>query len=759
MSAICDVPSDRHQRSRQDRLWRLVSVVTMAWGFFAVYFFVSGSYLSSYICGVETLIAFLLTLLALRQTAVRTTVVSLVLTSGIVGIVMEASISGQGRSDTLFFLCCACSIAAYQLGIRSALFWTIVSMTCVIVTNFCFPAVDPIRVATPLDRLLMQLALPSIIFGLCYYAEQSAEKLAVTLIKEKETAEQLAAVSSVLQEKTRLLSLAEQTARVGYWRWDINQSVLSLSEECRRICEFGKLEDVSLDQFLSVFDREGRTALLEQLALCRNALYEFELPAKVTRAKQERHVVCSGFSEECVDSSIEAVFGVLKDETESIVAKRQLLQKAKKLDQLANFDQLTGLANRNHFQKRLSETLEQSTESGSRVALLLIDLNGFKSINDTMGHPAGDQVLRIVSKRVAAVLPRDFTFARLGGDEFTVLVDDLKQIDDISTIAGIIRNAVSERFQLNGKSLFVRASIGAAVFPDHTTKIDELLAFADTAMYRAKETSSDFEIYDTSMTESIVKCREIEQSLARAWDAREFYLEYQPQVTADWNVVGVEALLRWNQGGRVISPMDFIPHLERSGAITKVGQWALKQACQQALAWRNRGYDISVSVNISAAQFCDKDFVQTVQDTLLEVGLEGKHLDLELTEGVLVRDLRETAATLEKIKELGASISIDDFGTGYSSLAYLRHLPVDRLKVDRAFVKDIPDHDDGTIASTIIVLARSLGMEVLAEGIESHEQLRFFFDQHCNLFQGYYFGRPLPADECESLLESLTINS
>ena len=739
-------------RKRRERLSRLLAVVVLGWTFFSSYFYVTDRFASSFICACAAVFSSALFYLSLNRRFSGQVLANLNLAVGITGIVAEAAISGQGNSDALFFLCCASSLAAYQLGFRAATVWTVVSLLAIVVTMWWMPEWEPLRYGTQLDRLMILLGVPIVVLGLTCQAERSSLEFANEIFAEKEIAEQLSTLSTELQERTRLLNLAEEVAHVGHWRWDMAAKSLTMSNSARRICGFGSDEAIQLNDFLRCIDSKGSRRLSELLDESRERRIEFEINTTLKRDGGIRYVNCSGFSESASAGNSSAVFGVIKDETEATAAQELLRENARELQQLVKFDPLTGLSNRHDFSRRIEETVDRSKRTRRDVALLLIDLDRFKEINDTMGHPSGDLVLIEVAARLRRVIRKGDHVARLGGDEFTVIVNHVMNDADIELVVDRIRRAISEPLSIEGKSVPLGASIGAAIFPRHAEDSNGLLAYADTAMYVAKRRGTAVEIYNPEMTAEIVDRREMQDDLRWALERKEFHVEYQPIVLPNGRIQGVEALLRWNNGDCAVSPLEFIPHLEQTGDIVKVGKWILREACRQAKQWREEGLEITLSINISPIQFRDHDFTKHVSDALEYSGLQGRYLDLELTESVLVDDLEETATTLMHLKAMGVSISIDDFGTGYSSLAYLRHLPLDRLKIDRAFVKDIPQADDGTIATSIVVLGHSLGLEVLAEGIETREQLDFLKCQGCNYYQGYYFGRPMPTDTCEEFL-------
>lgn len=420
---------------------------------------------------------------------------------------------------------------------------------------------------------------------------------------------------------------------------------------------------------------------------------------------------------------------------------------------LATTDSLTSLMNRRKFQEQLKVRLEEAKEKGCCLALLLIDMDGFKKINDSMGHLVGDDTLLEVSRRLVSAAGADSTF-RLGGDEFCIMFG-LDDSDDAHELAKTIHQSLCERYFLADNEFQLGASVGVALYPEHATSSNDLLAFADTAMYQAKENGLGVCGYQDELTKQLVIRTKMQNRLASGLNQNEFFLVYQPQSELDTGrVVGVEALLRWNCDGEVVSPGEFIPLLERSRLIIPVGRWLVREACRQLREWTDTGYDVRISVNVSVVQFHDVDFFDSVSEAIDEFDVDPRRLDFEVTEGVLIENFSEVVQRLTQLKEKGATISIDDFGTGYSSLAYLRQLPLDKLKIDRAFVKDIPNKDDGTIASSIIALAQALDLRIVAEGVETQEQLDFLRRHHCDQYQGFFHSRPVKASEVTQYLTS-----
>ena len=403
--------------------------------------------------------------------------------------------------------------------------------------------------------------------------------------------------------------------------------------------------------------------------------------------------------------------------------------------------------NRFQFQNEL-ETVVKTATPEKQAALFLIDMDGFKEINDTLGHAKGDQVLVEVGKRLAKKIGHRAHVARLGGDEFCILFNEIQYDAEAYEIAWEIHNLLVGRYNLSDVEVTLGTSVGFALCPKHTSTSTDILSFADTAMYYAKKNKQRVSRYEPEMTQRLRENRLSNERLAFAIEREEFKLQYQPLVdVASGKIFGAEALLRWHRDGEQISPAYFVPLLEATGRIVTVSKWVINEACRQLAQWREHGLDIVVSINVSPLQFKDDDFIDSILRPLEAYKLAPSQLDLEITEGILIEDVAQAIDKLLEVKEIGCNISIDDFGTGYSSLAYLRQFPIDKLKIDRAFVADIPDSDNGVIAKSIILLAEQLGLDVLAEGIETAEQLEFLVRNGCNSFQGYYFARPLNPED------------
>ncbi len=430
-----------------------------------------------------------------------------------------------------------------------------------------------------------------------------------------------------------------------------------------------------------------------------------------------------------------------------------------RIERLAFHDALTGLANRHLLLDHLQLALAQSRREEKSVAVLFLDLDGFKVINDSLGHSVGDQLLQAVAKRLQGHVRIGDTLARFGGDEFTIVVRQMNSAGDAARVAQTLQGAFREPFVLDGRDLFVTASIGISVHPQDGADAETLIKNADTAMYRAKEQGHDsFCLYTATMNSEAMQRLRLENSLRKALAQNELLVYYQPVVNLGTRAVhGVEALLRWRHPERgLILPSAFIPLAESTGLLLSIGPWVLRTACEQAKTWQTLGHaQLSVAVNISARQLQHAELLGQVSEALAASGLEPRFLELEITESSAMQNPESTIQTLNAVKALGVRISIDDFGTGYSSLSHLKRLPIDTLKIDRSFVGDITtDPDDAAIATAVITLAHALKLTVVAEGVETEEQLAFLAARDCDRMQGYLFSPAAAAEECTAFLAS-----
>jgi diguanylate cyclase (GGDEF)-like protein/PAS domain S-box-containing protein len=426
---------------------------------------------------------------------------------------------------------------------------------------------------------------------------------------------------------------------------------------------------------------------------------------------------------------------------------------------MAQHDFLTGLPNRMLLQDRLKQAISHAGRERSKVAVMFLDLDRFKAINDTLGHLVGDKLLQEVVNRISRVARASDTVSRQGGDEFVIMLTDLVTVDDAAMVAVKLLESISGPYLINGNEIEVTTSIGISVYPNDGGDSETLIKHADAAMYHAKEKGrNNYQFFTSEMNRHALERMLVEAQLRRALERKEFFLHYQPQVDLhSGRIIGAEALLRWNNSELgMIPPGQFIPVAEDNGSIIPIGEWVLREACRQNMEWRALGLpEIVMAVNLSAVQFSQKNLGEMIVSILHESGLPPSGLELEITEGAIMQNAEPAIALLQKLKEMGMHLSVDDFGTGYSSLSYLKHFPINKLKIDQTFVRDLMiDPDDAVIASTIINLGHSLKLKVIAEGVETMEQLAFLRHQQCDEIQGYYFSRPVSAEKFAELLAS-----
>ncbi len=428
------------------------------------------------------------------------------------------------------------------------------------------------------------------------------------------------------------------------------------------------------------------------------------------------------------------------------------------LYEMAHYDSLTGLPNRRYFLDRLKESLEQARRASEGVALMFVDLDGFKLVNDNLGHRAGDQLLREVGNRIKQCIRESDIVARMGGDEFTVMISQIKSSDSSLIVARKILAKLYEPMFIDEKELFISSSIGIAIFPDDSVEVEGLLQSADAALYKAKDLGKNgYQFFSPEMNRRAMERLTLQTQIRQGLAAHEFTVYYQPQVDASTGrLVGLEALARWMspQIG-LISPEQFIPIAEQTGLIHEIGELVLHEACAQGQRWNEQGMaPVRIGVNISAHQLRRPDFVEVIEAAVHDTGFPPQFLELELTESMLINDSPQDVEKLSRVKEMGIRLSIDDFGTKYSSFAYLRRLPIDRLKIDRTFIQDLPaDARGAEIVSAIIAMGRSLNLEVVAEGVETAAQAELLKKKGCTTLQGYYTGHPLPPESLAALLE------
>ncbi len=509
-------------------------------------------------------------------------------------------------------------------------------------------------------------------------------------------------------------------------------------DELSRMTPLDLMPDLSRDQFEALLAplKRGETDLAAFETTHRRkdgSTYPVEVRMHLSRAEEFPLVVA-----------------IVQDVTERKEAEARL-------NYLAYYDTLTGLPNRVLLHDRLTQAITEADRYQRLVAVVFLDLDHFKLVNDTLGHDLGDALLRAVAERLTGSVRSGDTVARLSGDEFTVILANVAQIDDIARVARKILDRFTPPFVVGGRELYVTSSMGIAIYPSDDSDVENLLKHADAAMYHAKERGRNaFQFYTAEINERAQRRMLLETALRHALANRELLLHYQPQLDLrTGRITGVEALLRWHHPDfGPVPPADFIPLAEEIGLIVPIGAWVLTTACAQARAWHDAGFgDLRLAVNLSTRQFQEGDLLETVRQTLAQTGLAARCLDLELTETMLMREMEGNIDTMRKLNEIGVAFSLDDFGTGYSSLAYLGRFPLDTLKIDRAFVKDITtDPGDAAITQAIIAMAHSLGMKAIAEGVETQEQCEFLSRHGCDAAQGYYVSTPLPADEMGNFL-------
>jgi diguanylate cyclase (GGDEF)-like protein/PAS domain S-box-containing protein len=431
---------------------------------------------------------------------------------------------------------------------------------------------------------------------------------------------------------------------------------------------------------------------------------------------------------------------------------------AEQIAHSAEHDLLTGLPNRLLLNDRVGQAIAMAQRHLGKVALLFLDMDGFKHINDSLGHPAGDRLLQSIANRLRDCVRAPDTVSRQGGDEFIVLLQEVKEPEDVAIAAKRLLKSLSETYSMDQRNLHITTSIGVSLYPDDGLDAETLIKNADTAMYQAKENGrQSYQFFKSEMNVKAVERQSIEEDLRRALERKEFTLHYQPKINLKTGAItGAEALLRWAHPTRgSIPPLQFIPIAEDSGLILPIGSWVMREACRQARVWRDAGLPLAtMAVNVSAVQFRNENFLEDLFATLTESGLDPEYLELELTESVLMKHTELAASILKILRGKGVQVSVDDFGTGYSSLSYLQKFPLDALKIDQSFVRWITTNpNEATLVSAIIHMGQSLHLRVIAEGVETSEDLAFLKAHNCDEAQGYYFSRPVPADQFAKLRE------
>lgn len=428
-----------------------------------------------------------------------------------------------------------------------------------------------------------------------------------------------------------------------------------------------------------------------------------------------------------------------------------------RLQELVNHDPLTGLPNRRLFTELLEHAIKRAEREHQQIALLFVDLDRFKSINDSLGHQVGDKLLYEVSKRIHHTVRDSDVVARLGGDEFLVMMDDIQTAEDAAIVAQKIIYALQVEFYIEGKEIFIGASVGISVFPKDGNNVEGLIKAADIAMYQIKNRGkNNYCFYSEELSKNAVERFTLESELRHALERKQFEVHYQPQISLlTGEIIGAEALIRWcHPTLGMVSPARFIPIAEETGIIVQIGEWVLRQAAKQAMAWINDGYTMQwISVNVSGIQIMRSNFYDTVYGILVETDCNPNVIELEITESTVMQNTEFVIDTFNNIKHLGVRVAIDDFGTGYSSLSNLKRLPLSKIKIDQSFVRGLPDDlNDAAITNTINAMARNLGFSVIAEGVETNEQAEFLKNMGCEEAQGYLYGKPINVIEFTKLL-------
>ncbi|ABB45277.1 diguanylate cyclase/phosphodiesterase [Sulfurimonas denitrificans DSM 1251] len=440
----------------------------------------------------------------------------------------------------------------------------------------------------------------------------------------------------------------------------------------------------------------------------------------------------------------------------NINLQKKVQTAANELEHLSRHDHLTNLPNKTLLIDRLEHSINVASKNGQKVSILFLDLDRFKEINDTYNHEVGDKLLQDISRRLKKLIKEEDTIGRFGGDEFIIILNNSNETQTVEVVTNIM-SAMSEPFNVNKVKLHTTFSIGISIFPDDGNSRDILIRNADTAMYEAKSNGKNrYQFYDKKMTELAFERTTLESNLRKAIQNEEFEVYFQPKIDARVDkVIGLEALIRWNHPELgLIPPVKFIPFAENIGLIIEIDRWMMREAAAQVLLWKKENIVCGkLSINVSAKQLEDDNYVEFLSQKINDIGIDPKDLEIEITEGLIMKHSLHVTSTLNAIRELGISISVDDFGTGYSSLSYLKRLPIDKLKIDRSFVKDLPhDKDDIAIVKTIIALANNLSLELIAEGVETKEQRDFLLSEGCHNIQGYFYSKPLKVNECREFL-------
>jgi diguanylate cyclase (GGDEF)-like protein len=546
------------------------------------------------------------------------------------------------------------------------------------------------------------------------------------------------------------LALAEAAAHLGTWHHDYITGSYGWSDQLYEICARADRETPPTPGLLLEYVHEhDRLALEAAIEFARDERRPFAVDTRLVGDDGvERWVQHRGHFSYSGRRTIRAL-GTVQDVTQRKRAEERLAYRV-------NYDELTGLPNRKLLADRLQQAVLQANHSGSTVAVLYVDLDRFKSINDTLGHEVGNAFLRVVTPRLVEAVRDTDTVARSGGDEFIAVLSGLTSIGEAARIAERVVESFAKPVTVGDRELYSSASVGIAVFPDDGETPGELIRSAEAALYRAKERGyGSFRFYSTVTHGRAVDRLELEHALRRGFERDEFALHYQPLVDRYGRFVAVEALLRWSDPKLgAVGPDEFVPLCEEIGLIVPLGRWVIRTALEQLAAWNALGGDrLRMALNISGRQVLDPTLPSFLRDVVLETGVGFEQVELEMTESVVMGDVAGARSVIAELRALGASVSLDDFGTGYSSLSYLKHFDVDALKIDRTFVRDLPhDRGDAAIVTAVVALGHAMGLRVVAEGVETAEQMAIVTRLGCDEMQGFHFSRPLPPEKLERFL-------
>jgi len=638
------------------------------------------------------------------------------------------------------------------------------------------PRHDTITAARPNYRNITLCAVAIVILGALTQGAISTQ----TAIAAQDATEARLAVLATLQATHVMVSIYIITLLVWILRWSINASqrlnqILEIadtvSDSVLTIKSDGKIEiankasqgmfgwaqnemrDRPLSSIIAAEDGDGNIDLNTQNLLAGDASSLGQLDRQTIACRGTKrdgsHFPAELFVSKNHESDEQRFTCVIKDIS-------QKLQSEATIHHLSNCDVLTGLANRREFHRALEEALSAAREPNSVVGVMLLDLDKFKQINEVCGHNVGDSILKTIAERLESSVRDVDTVARLSGDEFAIIVTGLSHYDDTITPVEDMLSCFESPISFNDTDHRISASIGIACYPSDGKTGSELLRQADVALHHAKASGrGSYHLFNSQLDHQVKSRKALEDGLCRAFERNEFSLHYQPQVDMDGQLVGAESLLRWRlPDGNYMPAGEFIPVAEATGLIVKLGEWALFEACRQAKAWQDAGMPkFRMAINISAAQFAEVDLVDTVAEALAQSGLAPTDLELEITESMVLHDIDDAIEKLTSLHQMGIELAIDDFGTGYASLTYLKRMPVHRLKIDQSFVAGVPDDEgDAAITASVINLGATLGLEVVAEGVENVRQLVFLKNCGCNVAQGYYIGRPMPVERFENWL-------